>query len=73
MRTRCEVYQFDNVITGDYGREVRIPSVRAVCSRCGHTTESGGTSEASVKRCLALMREECPRGRRYFYTGELSA
>jgi hypothetical protein len=44
--------------------------VCATCSRCDHTTESFGTSEASVKRCLLLLREECPNGERNFYVGE---
>jgi hypothetical protein len=30
-------------------------------------TESYGTSEASVRRCLVMLREECPRGERNFY------
>jgi hypothetical protein len=41
--------------------------VCATCSRCGHATESFGTSEASVKRCLVLLREECPEGESNFY------
>lgn len=44
-----------------------IDGIRAECQRCGHSTESYGTSEASVKRCLALMREECPEGENNFY------
>ena len=44
-----------------------IESVEATCKRCGHTTDSFGTSEVSELRCLALMREECPRGESNFY------
>ena len=47
-----------------------IDSVEAECSRCGHTTESFGTGEASIKRCLVLLREECPRGESNFYIEE---
>lgn len=47
------------------GREQ--PGVRATCSRCGHETESYGTGDASRRRCLALMREECPEGECNFY------
>ena len=46
-------------LEGDYSAEVE--GVRATCSRCGHETESFGTSGASVRRCLVLLREECPR------------
>ena len=49
----------------DGGSEVE--SVRATCSRCGHTTESYGTDEPSKKRCLVLLREECPLGQNNFY------
>lgn len=42
--------------------------------KCGvsfrHETQSFGTSEASVRRCLALMREECPNGENNFYIAE---
>ncbi len=54
-------------IEGDYGE---IPSVEATCSRCDHTTESYGTSSASVRRCLVLMREECPYRELNFYVAE---
>ena len=42
-------------------------SVSATCLICGHTTESRGTSERSVRRCLALLRDECPAGEENFY------
>jgi len=48
-----------------YGKETSAMSVR--CSRCGHETESFGTSEGSIKRCLMLLSEECPRGEKNFY------
>lgn len=59
----CEVFNVTAV--NDDGREVE--SVEANCTRCGHTTTSFGTAEASVKRCLALMREQCPKGENNFY------
>lgn len=43
------------------------PGVEATCTQCGHTTRSYGESDASVRRCLALMREECPEDERNFY------
>lgn len=42
----------------------------ARCSRCQHETESFGTSERAVKRCLALLREECPNDENNFYVEE---
>lgn len=52
----------------DYGREV--PGVRAECVECGATTESFGQEAPSVRRCLALMRDECecPDGEDAFFT-----
>ncbi len=49
----------------DYGADV--PCVHAICSKCEHETMSFGDSEASVKRCLALMNEECPECENNFY------
>lgn len=63
MIVSCELEEFE--AENDYGHSVE--SVRATCSQCQHETESFGTGEASIKRCLALLREECPRGRSNFY------
>lgn len=41
--------------------------VQAECSRCGHQTESIGTGSGSRRRCLVLMRDECPKGERNYY------
>jgi hypothetical protein len=46
---------------------VEVDGVIATCSRCEHTTESFGTSGASVRRCLVLLREECPRRETNYY------
>jgi len=51
-------------LQGDYGE---VAGVSAKCSKCGHETESFGTEEKSYKRCLALMREECPQDENNFY------
>jgi uncharacterized Zn finger protein len=67
-KTRCEIEETSTELTNQYGNTISIPSVKARCSRCGHVTKSGGTSERSVARCLVLMREECPRGQRHYYT-----
>ena len=44
-----------------------VASVLAECRICGFVTSSYGTSEASIRRCLAMMREECPRRQRNYY------
>jgi hypothetical protein len=54
---------------------LQIDGVRAICERCEHETESFGTTSASVRRCLVLMREECPREEHNYYLavdGEVS-
>lgn len=65
-RVTCSIDQVD--LENDRGHEV--PGVRATCHRCDHTTESFGTGPASVKRCLVLLREECPNDEENFYVEE---
>jgi hypothetical protein len=55
------------ILEGDYDD---VPSVEVVCSRCGHRTRSFGQHGASIRRCLALLREECPEGQTNFYVGD---
>ena len=63
MRVACSIMPI--VLEGDHGGDV--DSVEATCSRCEHITESFGAGEASIKRCLVLMREECPNDEKNFY------
>ena len=56
----------DVELDDDYGTRSK-GKVVVTCSRCTHKTESLGTSERSVRRCLALMREECPKDERNYY------
>lgn len=65
MRVRCEIEEVE--LDGDYGS---VDGVQATCGRCGHCTESFGTGDASVRRCLTLLREECPQGESNFYVAE---
>lgn len=65
-KIECSIEEI--ALENDYG--IEVPSVQATCSRCGHTTESYGTSDDSILRCLALMREECPKGKNNFYVEE---
>lgn len=65
MRVLCSIEETE--LEGDHGP---IDSVIAICSRCDHETESYGTSEASIRRCLVLMRKECPNDECNFYVSE---
>jgi hypothetical protein len=65
MKVECEISYIE--LTGDYGNS--IPSVCATCSKCGMVTENFGTGEASIKRCLVLLREECDENN--FYVGDV--
>lgn len=63
----CEL----DYVTLENDRGNEVDGVRVTCPECGHETESYGTGAASVRRCLALLREECPEGKKNFYiTGE---
>ncbi len=66
MKIRCALEEAE--LENDDGHQ--IDGVRAICSRCDHETESFGTGEASRKRCLVLMREECPNDEENFYVDE---
>ena len=59
----CEVELLD--LPND--KDQPVPSIRLTCERCGHTTESFGQRGRSLRRCLAVMKEECPRGEENFY------
>ena len=65
-RVPCEITETE--LEGYYGQSRE--AVCAACRRCGHETESFGVSEASIRRCLALMGEECPRDETNFYYNE---
>lgn len=65
---RVEVSIEEVVLQSEEGRDV--DGVCARCSRCDHETESFGTSEKSVKRCLVLLREECPNDENNFYVDD---
>jgi len=62
-KIECEL----DYVTLTNDRGIEVEGVKVSCSECGHETESFGTSSASVRRCLALLSEECPEGKRNFY------
>lgn len=65
-RIFCEVEEFEK--HGD-GRKP-IMCVMVTCTKCGHQTESYGTHERSVRRCMALMAQECPNYESNYYHTE---
>lgn len=66
MKVECEI---DEVDLTNHNDKV-IPGVRVTCGRCGHQTESFGQSESSIKRCFALLHEECPEGEENYYCAD---
>ncbi len=65
-QVECEVEEVEIVTEGRQDQ----PGIEAKCTRCDHVTQSFGTGEGSVKRCLALMNEECPFGEDNFYINQ---
>lgn len=54
----------------DNERGGTTPGVVTTCTECGHEVSSFGQQAKSVRRCLALLREECPIGEKNFYVAE---
>lgn len=46
---------------------IAVDSVAVECSRCGKTATAYGESEASIKRCLVTLRQDCPRNENNYY------
>jgi hypothetical protein len=55
MRVQCDVELVD--LTNDTGHT--IESIRVVCLRCEARAESFGRGDASVRRCMAMLRDQC--------------
>ena len=51
-------------VEGDYRP---VDGVRVTCDKCGHVEESGGEHAGSLKRCAALLNENCPRNEDNYY------
>jgi hypothetical protein len=51
-------------VDGDYGT---VDGVEVRCTKCGHSEESFGTENASIRRCAYLLRENCPRREKNYY------
>jgi len=62
-RVRCTILETE--LPNERGG--KTPGIKAECMRCSHTTEAFGVGEKSIKRCLVLMREQCPENETNFY------
>jgi len=62
---RVEVTIEEVMLENEDGRDQ--PGVRAECERCNHVVESFGRGDNSRRRCLAVLREECPENEENFY------
>jgi len=67
-RIDVSIEDVDDVEDEDTG-ETRS-GVRATCGDCGFQTESFGQGDGSRRRCLALMRRDCPEGQANYYVDE---
>lgn len=54
MRVLCTVEQ--TTLQGNYRP---VDGIVVTCTRCEESVESFGTGEASIRRCFALLREQC--------------
>lgn len=51
-------------VEGDHGS---VDGVEVTCSKCHHSEECPGTSDRSISRAAALLRENCPQAEMNFY------
>lgn len=65
-KVECEVEEIE--IENDKGRMQE--GVQVTCGNCGYVVQSFGTSGRSVRRCLVLLKEECPEGEKNFYEAD---
>lgn len=62
-KVECDV-EYDD-IENDSGN--LVPGVVVSCTECEHAEEAYGQTAKSVRRCLALLRENCPEGQENYY------
>jgi hypothetical protein len=56
MEVTCEVEE--TMLEGQHGRT--YPGIVVTCEQCGFEVESLGTGAGSIRRCLELMKRQCP-------------
>jgi riboflavin synthase alpha subunit len=62
MHVSVDIDQVD--VDGDY---TSVDGLCLTCSKCGHSVEVFGTSEASAKRGAIMLREQCPNNESNYY------
>lgn len=62
-KVECDVERVD--IENENGK--LVPGVLVTCQECEHAEQSYGQGDASIKRCLALLRENCPEDQENYY------
>lgn len=65
MANRVDVAMEFKLVENEKGR--MVPGCEATCSVCNHKESSFGEGMPSQKRCLALLRKNCPQGGGNFY------
>jgi hypothetical protein len=64
-RNSVDVIMEKKLVENEQGR--MVPGCVATCGECDHKEQSYGQGIASQKRCLAMLRENCPEGKSNFY------
>ena len=62
MRVPCNV-EYTEI---EKERGFPVDGVVVTCSRCEKSAESFGQTEASVKRCFVLLKEDCDESNFYY-------
>jgi hypothetical protein len=73
QRTRGGIRTVACRVTEEYQENengVTVAGVLVECLRCHSTEFSFGTDSGSVKRCYALLRENCQSNIEYFYVDQ---
>lgn len=65
MHVECEAKQV--TVQTDSGPR---KSVQVTCSRCGRQETSFGTGDASIRRCLVMLRQNCDKQESNYYKCE---
>lgn len=63
MKVDCVVKRTDL----ENERGTTTPGVIVECTKCGETVEIFGQEEGSIRRGLAMLRENCPMGEKNWY------
>ncbi len=65
MAKSVDVLMESKLVENEKGNMVQ--GCQATCGQCGHKEQSFGDGIKSQKRCLALLRRNCPEGESNYY------